>query len=190
MSRETELFQKILENVGPFAYAKYSGKYESAINANAQAALVVRPTTVAGLTIWNGQNHGGEDLLIDRVFSFNLVSTAAEARSSLWYCMHLDMAKPTNDITTLRGTGDGREPDTGGVIVDEGATVLDDGWFPVGNEGSVEPTGLLPGGILQWDVKGKLKVPPRHGISLAVVSSVVGNTYQSGASWWRHQAPR
>ena len=190
MSRETELLQQILENVGPFAYAKYAGKYESAINANAQAALVVRPSTVAAVTIWNGQNHGGEDLVIDRIFSFNLVSTTAEARSSLWYCMHLDMTKPTNDITTLRGTGDGREPDTGGVIVDEGATVLDDGWFPAGEEGTVEPTGVLPGGILQWNVQGKLVVPPRHGISLAVVSGVVGNTFQSGAAWYRRQAPR
>ena len=190
MSKEAELLQQILEDVGPFAYAKYAGKYESAINANAQAALVVRPSTVAALTIWNGQNHGGEDLVVDRIFSFNLVSTAAEARSSLWYCMHLDMTKPTNDITALRGTGDGREPDTGGVIVDEGATVLDDGWFPAGVEGTVEPTGVLPCGILQWNVQGKLVVPPRHGMSLAVVSGVVGNTFLSGGAWYRRQAPR
>lgn len=184
-TKQEELLERLLTEQGPLAFARLAKDYESAMNANAQAALVVRPTTVAALTIFNGENLGGKSLVIDRIFSFNLVSTAAQARSSLWYCNHLQMTKPTNDITTLRGTGDGREPVNSLVIVDENATVLNDGWFPCGNWGDVEPTGVLPGGSMEWECNGRLVVPPQHGLSIQVVSSVVGNTYQSGVAWRR-----
>ena len=128
-SREVELLEQLLARQAPYGYADLAAAHESAMQSAATAALVVRPTTVAGLTIWNGANEGGKSLMIDRLFTFNLVSTAAENYFSLWYCQHLLMTKPTAEIVTLRGTGDGREPDMS-VVVDAGATVLDDGWFP------------------------------------------------------------
>lgn len=189
MSTKTdELLERLLRDTGLFQAAQYADEYESAIQSAATAALVVRPTTLAAITIWNGANIGGKSLVIDRIFSHQLVSTAAEARAGLWYCVHLNMTKPTNDITSLRGTGNGREPDNSGVVVDVGATVLNDGWFPAGDApGSVEPTGVLPGSNLEWEVKRRLVVPPQHGFSVQVVSSVAGNTYTSGVAWYRHQ---
>lgn len=188
MSTKTEeLLTRILAENGPLAYAPLASKYESAMRATAVAALVVRPTTLAAITFWNGEGRGGKSLVMDRLFGFCLVSTAAAAKSSLWYCVHLEMTKPTNDITTLRGTGDGREPDNSMVVVDEGATVLDNGWFPCGPFDEVEPTGVLPGGTMEWECKGRLVIPPKCGISLQVVSATVGNTYQTGASWHRVQ---
>lgn len=181
--KEMELLERILKRLTP---ADYAAEYESAMQAAATAALVVRPSTVAAITIWNGANEGGRSLIIDRIFTFNLVSTAAENYFSLWYCMHLDMAKPTAEVITLRGTGDGREPDMS-VVVDAGATVLDDGWFPAGGSGRVEAVGILPGSMVEWEARERLVVPPRHGMSLQVVSGVVGNTFQSGASWYRRQ---
>ena len=187
-TKTEELLQKIINGADPFAMARYATEYESAIQTAATAALVVRPSTLGAITIWNGEARGGKSLVIDRLFSHNLVSTAAEARSGLWYCVHLEMTKPVNDITTLRGTGDGREPDNSMVVVDVAATVLDNGWFPAGSAaGSVEPTGTLPGGNLEWEAKGRLVIPPKTGFSVQVVSSVTGNTFTSGVSWWRHQ---
>lgn len=182
-----ELLQRLLEEHGPLGYARMAKDHESAMQTAATAALVVRPTTVAAITIWNGENQGGKSLIIDRIFSFNLVSTTAQARSGMWYCNHLEMTKPTNDITALRGTGDGREPNNSLVVVDVGATVLDDGWFPCGNWSDVEPTGVLPGAVMEWEARGRLIVPPRHGLSVQVVSGVTGNTFTSGVSWWRKQ---
>lgn len=188
MSIETnELLRQLLASTGPLKYARMAGEHESAIQTAATAALVVRPTTVAAITIWNGENQGGKSLVIDRIFTFNLVSTAAAGFFGMWYCNHLEMTKPTNDITTLRGTGDGREPNNSTVVVDVGATVLDNGWFPCGFPGQVEATGVLPGGIAEWECMGRLIVPPKHGLSVQVVSSVVGNTFTSGVSWWRTQ---
>ena len=189
MSTKTEeILSNIFKYNGPLANAYLAEYHESAIQTAATAALVVRPSTVAAITLWNGENVGGKSLVIDRIFSHQLVSTTAEARSGLWYCNHLEMTKPTNDITTLRGTGDGREPDNSMVIVDVAAAVLDNGWFPCGDSaGSVEPTGVLPGSNLQWEVMGRIVVPPKQGLSVQVVSSVVGNTFTSGVSWWRVQ---
>lgn len=186
-TRTDELLAELIAKQGPLGLARMAHEHESAIQDAATAALVIRPDTVAAITIWNGENQGGKSLVIDRLFTHNLVSTAVKTFHGLWYCMHLEMDKPTNDIATLRGTGDGREPNNSTVVVDVGATVLDDGWFPAGNGGEVSESGITPQSVSQWEANGRLVVPPRHGISVQVVSSLVGDTFTSGVSWWRTQ---
>ncbi len=185
--KSDELLKSLLDVQGPFGFARLAAEHESAIQTAATAALVVRPTVTAAITLWNGENLGGKSLLIDRIFTHNLVSTAIKTYFGLWYCMHLDMAKPTNDITALRGTGDGREADNSMVVVDVAATVLNDGWFPCGREGSISETASTPQGIAEWECRGRLIVPPRHGISVQVVASLAADTFTSGLSWWRTQ---
>ena len=187
MSTKTdELLQTLASNIGPLGYTRLAKYHESAIQTAATAGLVVRPTTVAGITIWNGSDVGGKTLIMDRLFSFNLASTIGQSFFSLWYCMHLRMTKPTAELVLLRGTGDGREPDMG-ITVDAGATMADNGWFPCGVAGETEEIGVLPGGAVEFNANGRLIVPPQHGISLQVVSSVATDTFTSGASWWRMQ---
>ena len=187
-AKTDELLQKIADRYAhPGEYARFAHEHESAIQAAATAGLVVRPDTVAAITLYNAEPAGGKSLIIDRIFTHNLVSTAAQAFFGLWYCVHPRMTEPTNDITTLRGTGDGSPPNTGIVIVDVGATVLDNGWFPVGSGNDTEATGVLPGSHADWEAMGRLVVPPLGGISVQVLSAVVGDTFTSGLSWWRHQ---
>ena len=182
------LLQEILDGQGPFGYARKAGSYESAMTTSAVAGLVVRPTTVAHVTIWNGEATGGKSLVIDRMFSFQLVSAAAASVYTMWYCSHLEgMTKPTNDITALRGTANGGEPDNSKVIVDAGATVLDNGWFPCGGDGDVEATGVLPGGGTEWECHGRIVVPPKGGLSIAISASSVDEDFTCGAAWWRVQ---
>lgn len=185
---ELAILERIADQTGPYARARRAHEHESAIAASAIAGLVVRPSTTAAITFWNGEQKGGKSLVIDRVFTHNLVSTTAQTYFGLWYCMHLDnMAKPTNDITALRGSGDGRISDNSVVIVDVGATVLNDGWFPAGVSGEAEEVGVLPGSLAEWEADGRLVVPPGAALSLHVVAGVVGDTFTSGASWWRTQ---
>jgi len=188
-TKTEELLQKLVDNLGPLEYANLAPSHESAMATAAIAGLVVRPTTVAAITFWNGEDIGGKSLIVDRMFTHNLVSTAVKTFHGLWYCMHLETTKPTNDISTLRGKGDGSEPSNTVVTVDVGATVLNDGWFPAGEGGEVSETGITPQSISNWEVKGRLVVPPHHAISLHVVSSLVGDTFLSGLSWWRRQLP-
>ena len=187
MSKLEDLLEKLTQETDPFAFARHAGEYESAMQTAATAALVVRPTTVAAITVWNAESPGGKSLVMDRFFTHNLVSTTVKTFFQLWYCMHEQMARPTADITTLRGTGDGVGPNASPVIVDVAATVLDNGWFPAGGEGSISETGTTPQGMAEWEVKGRLVVPPGAGISLQVIASLTTDTFTTGASWYRHQ---
>ena len=143
-----------------------------------------------GFNVLTGETGAGKSLVIDRLFCFQLVSAAAQSMYQLWYCNHtqsINVAKPANDIATLRGTGDGREPDLGTVRVDVGATVLDDGWFPVGGWGEAEEAGILPGGGTEWECDGRLIVEPKASLSLHVSAGSIGEDFTVGASWWRIQ---
>ena len=154
----------------------------SAMNTSALAALVVRPSTVASFTIFNPTT-SGSDYIMDQIFAFNLVSTAAQAKSGMWYCVHpTGLVSPTADITA-RGWGRGTAG-TDVSVADTAMTVTNDGWFPIGPWSDVEPTGVLPGAIMVAEFNGRVIVPPGCGISGQVVSSVVGNTFTMGFSWY------
>lgn len=160
------------------------GQGWSVMNTTALAALVVRPSTVANLTLWNGEAGGGKSYILDRVFAHSLVTTAAESRFGIWLCVHrTGMAAPTSDITAIKGNA-GKRNYGGRAIVDTAATVIDDGWFPWGPSVSSEPTGVLPGAQMSVEVAGRLIVPPSSGISIQVVSSITTDTYTCGFSWY------
>ena len=188
---EAATLRKIIDAQGPLGNARLARIHESAMTTTAQAGLLDRPTTLAHITFFNGEAPGGASLVFDRLFCFQLVSDSADQGIfTMWYCNHtelINVAKPTNDIAALRGTGDGREPDVSVVRVDAGATVLDDGWFPCGGWGEIEEAGILPGGGTEWECNGRIIVPPKSALSIAVSSSFVADTFTAGASWWRMQ---
>lgn len=170
------------QGLPPYTEMSRRGLGWQAMNTSALAALVVRPSTVAMLTLWNGNPDA--PLIIDRAWCFNLVSTAAEARYGMWACVHpVGMTKPTADITAIKSMS-GKTAYTGACVVDTGATVADDGWFPISNWGSVEPTGVLPGGTIVTELAGRIVIPYTAGFSIQVVASVVGDTFTSGFSWY------
>ena len=155
-----------------------------AMNTTALAALVVRPSTLANFTLFNNEPEGGLCYVIDRAFAFNLVSTTAQARHGLWLCQHpRGLASPTNDITA-RGSYACKANYGGRAVCDTNMVVTADDWAPWSEWGDVEPTGVLPGGILSVKLEGRLIIPPQCGVSTQVVSSVVGNTYTTGFGWY------
>jgi hypothetical protein len=171
----------------PFAEIVRRGNAWAAMNTAALAALIVRPSTVANCTLFNNEPEGGKTYIISRAFAFNLVTTAAEARSGLWLCAHpRGLSSPTNDITA-RGSMQCKANYGGRAIIDTAMTVTDNGWFPWGQTTDVEPTGVLPGAVLTVHVDGRILVPPQCGVSTQVVSSVVGNTFTSGFEWYEEQ---
>ena len=188
-SKTEELLQELIDVSDPYRKARRAGEYESAMATSAIAGLVVRPTTVAAITFHNRAQSGGKSLIIDRLFSHCLVSSAVQTFFNLWYCMHPNdvVVIPVNSITTLRGSGDASGDDLGNVFVEVGRTVVNDGWFPCGREGTVSASGTTPQGTSEWEVDGRLVVPPGASMSLHVVSALTGDTFTSGASWYRTQ---
>ena len=146
------------------------------------AGLVVRPGTTAAATLRN--NSSNKLLVIERAMVHQLVSGAAQSRYGLWLCSHPEgMAAVTNDITVRNSTNGGA---AGGseTSFDNGATVVDDGWFPWGTWGDVEPTGVLPGSQLDVLIGGRIIVPPTGGLSAHIVASSVNEDFTIGFHWF------
>jgi len=91
------------------------------------------------------------------------------------------MAAPTNDIT-VRSSASGLVAGTEGIF-DAGATVVDDGWFPWG-ENSTSVTATVPGSLAQALVEGRIIVPPTAAISASCVSQTAVVTVCMGAYWF------
>ncbi len=178
----------VAQRSAPYVEITRQGQMWSVMNTSALAALVVRPSTVANLTLHNLHAEGGPSLVIVRAFFFNLVSTAAQARSGLWLCSHQKAAAPTASIVVVKGaTGTPNSDVAAQVVAAVAATVVDDGWFPWGDSVDLEPTGVLPGTQKDVDVRGLLVVPPGRSISTQVVSGVVGNTFTTGFMYYKAQ---
>ena len=172
----------------PYTEVARQGKLWSVIQTTATAALVVRPSTVAAITVWNGEGSGGKSYIIDRLFTNNLVGLG-NAEFGLWACIHpAGMTKPTADIAaSATNLVSGRGTLYSGLAtVDVGATVVDNGWFPWGMMGSTI-TVTTPGGVISALVEGRLVVPPQGAISLQVTATAVGATFCSGVSWIEEQ---
>lgn len=180
----------IAQGLPPYAELTRQGVHWSVMATAAVAGLVVRPSTVAAVTLWNGEGSGGKSYVIDRIFTHNLVSTAAQSFFGMWACIHpAGMTAPTADLaySATNWRGSSGKFYNGRGIADVGATVVNNGWYPWGQGQEVEATGVLPGSHQSIDVGGRLIVPPGGAISLQVVAGVVGDTFTSGLSWWEVQ---
>jgi len=176
-------FGELLEAQGMPRYAEMTrlGQGWQVITTAGVAGLVVRPSTLSLATLFNNEAGGGKCFVIDRIFAFNLVSTAVVGQGGLWICMHPQITKPTADITAFRGYA-GNQNYPGKAIFDVDAAVLDQGWFPVGVSQNLV-NGITPGALLEFLAEGRFIVPPQQAISVQVVSNVVGNTYTVGFGW-------
>ena len=181
---ETTKFGDLLVAQGLPPYAALAPYGWSAMATAAVAALVVRPSTAAMATLWNGEGTGGKSYVMDRAFAHNLVGTANSVYG-LWLCVHKVMAAATNDITA-RASHIGLGGYSGMSAFDNGATVVADGWFPWGKSGHTV-TITTPGEQLEALIEGRLIVPPQQGISIHVVADVVGATFTAGFSWFEVQ---
>lgn len=160
------------------------GNMYATMAVTASAALVVRPTTTPALEIWN--NMQGIALVIDRIFAHWLVqsTTALGSGAGIYAMVTLPKAAPTDiglAITSLSG-----KPATTKHVLTAvaGAAVVDNGWYPYGSSVKHESAGaVVPGGILEAMVNGRLIVPPGCSLCVQVVSGYVADTFTCGVSW-------
>lgn len=170
------------QGLPPYLELSRRGYGWQVMDTTATAAVVVRPSTVAGLTLWNGDP--SKAYVIDRVGAFNLVTTNAIHDWSVWGCVHpAGMTKPTADITAIKSMS-GKAAYGGYAVVDTGATVLDDGWFIIGDGHVGNPDTTTPGTAVAFPLEGRIVVPPTGGFSINVVASLVGDTYTHMISWF------
>jgi hypothetical protein len=175
--------QFVAQGMPPYAEMTRKGNGWSVMSVLGVAGLVVRPSTVAAFEIWNGNNVGGRSLIIDRLFWFNLVSTNVIEGFSGWAQVTAAKAAPAAGANVVARGYSGKAY-SGSVIAALGTTVIDSGWFPWGQAISKGAGGVVPFGAITEKVEGRLIVPPQCALCLHVVSSLVGETFTQGASWY------
>ena len=150
-----------------------------AMATSAVASLIVRPSTTAIATLFN--NTSSKNFIVDRVFAHNLVSIA-NGQFGIWLCVHpTGMTAPTNDISVRNSTNSSGTSTEG--IFDNGATVVDNGWFPWG-ENSTSVTATMPGSLAQALVDGRIIIPPTAALSVSVVAQTAVVTTCVGIHWY------
>lgn len=163
------------------------GQGYQAMSVSSVNALIVRPGVTAAFTLWNGESGGGKSYIIERIMAFHLLSTAAQTFASVWACVHpVGMSAVVADITAIKSTR-GKANYGGNARLDIGATVVDDGWFPWGVSSEAEEAGVLPGGVMCPQIGGRMVIPPTAGVSMQVVSGVVGDKFTHGFHWYEVQ---
>ena len=194
--RPLELNEKneVLTTHGFPGYAEMTrrGNCYSVIATSAIANLVVRPTTVAMLTLYNNEQAGSNKCyIVDRLFDHCLVSGAEEGSFCMWACIHpAGMTASTSELaaSATNITGPYGKTYNGRAIVELGdATTTNNGWYPWGYSADTEKTGVLPGAGIDVDVGGRLIIPPTGAISLQVVGSVNDITHCCGLSWYEEE---
>lgn len=178
--------QIVASGMPPYAEMTRLGDGWSAMAVLAVAGLVVRPTTAAAFEIWNGYAAGGKSLIIDRLFTHELVTstTGLGGGANIWAQVTAAKSAPSAGANvTVRGNSG--KAYGGSVICALGTTVTDSGWFPWGPALKKESAGaVVPGGAAYVEVGGRLIVPPGSSLCIHVVSGYTGDTFCSGAGWY------
>ncbi len=174
--------QFVAQGLPPYTESVRKGTGWSTMSVTAVAGLVVRPSTVCAFELWNGYGANGPSLIIDRLFYFNLVTTAANEGWSGWAQVTTVKAAPSTASLAIRGLSG--KAYGGSAINAIGTTVIDSGWFPWTNQQVSGGSGVTPYGCAVANVEGRIIVPPGSSLCLHVVASLVGQTFTQGCSWF------
>lgn len=170
---------------------RLGGRYATMATA-AVAALVVRPSTTAAFEIYNNTgavNYNGapQSMVITRLFTHELVtSTTGLGGGAAIYAMVTTGKAAVTDAAIVISSLSGKAslPAAGPVLSAASTTVVANGWFPYGGTLKKESAGaVIPGGVIEAQIDGRLIVPPGCSLCLHVVSGYVGDTFTSGAEW-------
>ncbi len=176
----------IAQHLPPSTLMALTGKMYEVMASSAAACLASAtiPTTAALGTLWNGEDAGGKVYVIDRVFAQQVASdVATKNRYGLWVCNHIAMTAPTASITAFKNTsGDDGAPANARFGV--GETVIDDGWFPVGDSELAEENQTDGGSQKDVPLFGRYVVKPQHGFSIHCVSNDTNITVRVGVSFY------
>ena len=176
----------VAQHLPASAIMALSGKLYEVMTSTAVACLATgtRPTTTALGTLWNGEDAGGKVYLIDRVFAQQVGSdVATQNHFGMYVCNHITMTAPTAEITAFKNTiGDAGAP--ANARFDADATVVDDGWFPVGNSALAEERQTTGGSQIDVPLFGRYAVKPQHGFSIHCTSNDTNITVRVGVSFY------
>lgn len=160
------------------------GEMWSTMIATPIAAIVALPSTLANLEI---NNHGSRLMVVDTIWSWQLLGTAVVWSHTPWACVGEQVFSANAALVIGGGKGDTyTSAATSEVRTAITQTVVANGWrtFP-GNTMNFGLAAATPGGANVGEVNGRLVVPPGRSLYVAVTGSVnTASAFHVGASWF------
>jgi hypothetical protein len=134
------------------------------------AALTALPTTVAGLTLWNGESGGGKSYVIDSVGNSEIVVDATQSNMTALFVMlgKPPVAAPTDAALAIRSLSGRTYGGRARTVV--GGTVVNDGWFPAGSSAPAAPAAAGSAWKqIDWPLNGLYIIPPGGSFNIHAV---------------------
>ena len=185
------------------AFVQYgAAKYEeitrdgyafTVISSTAAAPIIAAPTTTVLLACYNTSADGGKSMIIDAMFAYNTVATAALQQQSLMFVVGQTRVATIADELTIR-KANGMGPTTDSVCIAEDAGDNLDGItgvalnFQVIGDPSYTRVASLIGANLYAKVDGRIIIPPGRQFGLTVIASAAGAArWIAGIAWHEKQ---
>ena len=163
------------------------GQGWNVMTATAAAPIAAVPTTTARLEIFNPVSSTNR-LIVDDLYAFQLLSTAATQTYAIWAMVTVTKAAPTAAALVIASRS-GKAAVTGAtgsfVVPAVDTTVVANGWRPYGPVQAWGTAAATPGNSLVAPVDGALVVPPGSSLCLCVVGSLAtASSFQVGAGFY------
>jgi hypothetical protein len=140
------------------------------IATTAVAPVVALPTTTAPMSLWNGEQDTGRLYVITKIGAICVVSAGAATGLQMAHLINVGkVAAPTSAGLVNRGTAG--QVYNGSGIVALAVTVVDEGWFPVG-QGPIGAASQIGMGV-EANIDGGIIVPPGYRYSICVIANTV-----------------
>jgi len=158
----------------------------------ASTGLTAVPTTAGLLTIWNGEQGGGNFLVIDSITATKvIIDVTTDDLATVWaQIIRPPMATPTDAALTIRSLS-GRYSYGGRVRTVASSTTLANRWMPLGQIPNV--SAAIAGSA--WaqadiDVLGRFVVPPGGAFTLTASEvTATASTFRFCIRWHEVVAP-
>jgi len=158
---------------------RLGGSYQVA-NVTGQAALTALPTTVAGLTLWNGEAAIGRCYAIDSFGSWEAVVDATQTDvTAIFACNNrTPVTAPTDAALAVRSLS-GKSGYGGKARTVAGGTIVNDGWFAHGTNGQMAAAAAGANWkVNEVNCQGLYLVPPGGAFNVQAVKAAAAAAAQ------------
>lgn len=173
----------------PYTEVTRSGVGWNIQTATAFTPVAAVPTVTTALELFNNtQGPGAITMVIDSLFGFQLLSTAAAQTYGLWAQVTTQKAAPANTALSVfshSGRPTYATTAAGRIISAINTTVVANGWRPWGPVQAWGTAAATPGNSLVAEVNGRILVPPGTSLCVTVAGSIAtASSFQVGVSWY------
>jgi len=179
-TKEGDLY--VAQNLPPYALLTANGQGWWAQATTAAAGTTTIPTVTALGTLWNGSSD--KTYVIDRLFANTEAYDALDNFFFLWVCVHKLITTAITADITIHGLRSGDVNYGGQARFDVGATVVNDGWFSVGNSLRSDEGNAQGMSNIDYKMEGRIVLPPHGEFSMHVGCNDSNLTAQVGCSWY------